>query len=77
MGVIDFFVKCVGGFYLLLVMLWRGSSGPPIPANALPAAFNRDNGWSGRKAIGYSPQNQKGFQYAQRVPQPRGRFSEY
>jgi hypothetical protein len=27
LAVIDFFGKCVGGFYLLIAMLWRGSHG--------------------------------------------------
>jgi hypothetical protein len=29
LAVIEFFAKCVGGFYLLIAMLWRGSNVPP------------------------------------------------
>jgi hypothetical protein len=47
LAMIDFFSKCVGGFYLLIAMLWRGSKvQPPPPVNwgphqrALPAPRN-------------------------------------
>lgn len=29
LAVIEFFAKCVGGFYLLIAMMWRGSNVPP------------------------------------------------
>jgi hypothetical protein len=31
LAIIDFFAKCVGGFYLLIAMLWRGSKVLPPP----------------------------------------------
>ncbi|XP_046628123.1 uncharacterized protein LOC124308968 [Neodiprion virginianus] len=77
MGIIQFFTKCVGGFYLLIVMLWRGSTGPPIPPNAILASFNPNSGWSGQRAIKYPPQAHNRYGYGQRVHQPRGRFSDY
>jgi hypothetical protein len=47
LAVIDCFSKCVGGFYLLLAMLWRGSKVQPPPRvnwgphqRALPAPRN-------------------------------------
>ncbi|XP_012260872.2 uncharacterized protein LOC105688850 [Athalia rosae] len=67
MGIIDFFAKCVGGFYLLLVMLWRGSSGPQVPPNALSGAFGR-NSISSQKSIGYNNRGRNRL---------RGRFSNY
>ncbi|XP_015609416.1 uncharacterized protein LOC107274640 isoform X2 [Cephus cinctus] len=41
LGIIDFLSKCVGGLYLLILMLFRGNSGPPLPHNALAVAFNQ------------------------------------
>jgi hypothetical protein len=44
-AVIEFFAKCVGGFYLLIAMMWRGSSSTPPYANWQP----------GRRALPMSP----------------------
>lgn len=35
-AVIEFFAKCVGGFYLLIAMMWRGSSDKPPHAHWQP-----------------------------------------
>lgn len=35
-AVIEFFAKCVGGFYLLIAMMWRGSSDRPPHAQWQP-----------------------------------------
>ena len=35
-AVIEFFAKCVGGFYLLIAMIWRGSSVRPPNAHLQP-----------------------------------------
>ena len=49
-AVIDFFAKCVGGFYLLIAMMWRGSSNTPPQARwqpyrrGLPMPPNMNNG---------------------------------
>lgn len=47
LATIDFFSKCIGGFYLLIAMLWRGSKVQPPPRvnwgphqRALPAPHN-------------------------------------
>jgi hypothetical protein len=47
LSVIDFFSKCVGGFYIMIVMLWRASKNEPPPRvnwgpnqRALPAPRN-------------------------------------
>jgi hypothetical protein len=47
LAIIDFFSKCVGGFYLLIAMLWGGSKVQPPPRvnwgphrRALPAPHN-------------------------------------
>jgi hypothetical protein len=49
LAVIEFFAKCVGGFYLLIAMLWRGSNVQPPRTvwqpnrKALPMPPNMDN----------------------------------
>jgi hypothetical protein len=35
-AVIEFFAQCVGGFYLLIAMMWRGSRDKPPHANWQP-----------------------------------------
>jgi len=35
-AIIEFFAKCVGGFYLLIAMMWRGSSDRPPHAQWQP-----------------------------------------
>jgi hypothetical protein len=36
-AVIEFFAKCVGGFYLLIAMMWKGSSDRPPHAHWQPS----------------------------------------
>jgi hypothetical protein len=49
-AIVDFFGKCVGGFYLLIAMFWRGSNVNP-PQNlrpqqeALPWPHNKESGF--------------------------------
>lgn len=52
LGVIDFFGKCVGGFYLLIAMFWKGShvnaphyTGGRRQQRALPMPANKQFGY--------------------------------
>ncbi|XP_043283203.1 uncharacterized protein [Venturia canescens] len=40
-GIMDFFSKCVGGFYWLIYMLWRGNSVPPYDMRPLMQSNNQ------------------------------------
>jgi hypothetical protein len=50
-AVLEFFAKCVGGFYLLIAMMWRGSSDRPPYAHVqayrrgLPMPPKMNNGY--------------------------------